>query len=219
MPFIELENPEWPVIARKKKIDLVALWLASLVTIDKGSAGRFFPHKNIKYRFSFKAFRDDVLLLNDAREHNGQCEYFISFAFLAPRSIKARKLDGGFWGPLNSVRWPFISSGGLLREAILSAFLWLSSVGLGLLYCTYNLGLVYWAISISFIGLGLVGVLGIKNGVEDWYDDDLWGGIPSAYPTKVANRARKYKIYRCKVKTPGLDSGFVLHVLYFSNFF
>lgn len=122
-PFVELENPEWPLLARKEKIDLVASWLSSLIDLKKGPAGRFFPLKNKKYKFSFKAFRDDVLLLNDAREHNGQCEFFISFAFLAPRSIKARRLDGGFWGPLQAARRPFISAGGLLREAILSIFL------------------------------------------------------------------------------------------------
>lgn len=95
-PFIELENPEWPMLVRKKKIDLVALWLSSLVEVNKGSADRFFPFKEVKYKFSFKAFRDDVLLLNDARECNGQCEFFISFVFLAPRTIKSRRLDGGF---------------------------------------------------------------------------------------------------------------------------
>jgi hypothetical protein len=217
--FIELENPEWPVVARRRKVDLIASCLSGLIPINKVSMGKLFPHRNTKFRFSFRAFRDDVLLLNDAREHNGQCEFFISFAFLAPRSIKARKLDGGFWGPLHTARRPFVSSGGLLREVILSAFLWLSSIGLGLLYYTYHLGLVYWVVSSCFIGLGLIGALGIKNSVEDWYDDDLWGGVPPAYPTRVGNRARKYKIYNDKIRVPGLNSGFVLHVLYFSNFF
>lgn len=122
-PFIELENPEWAVLARKKKIDLVASWLSDFINVDRKLIKNLFPHKNVKYRFNFREFRDDVLLLNDAREHNGQCEYFISFAFLAPRAIRARKLDGGFWGPLQAARRPFLSPGGLLREAILSAFL------------------------------------------------------------------------------------------------
>lgn len=95
-PFIELENPEWAMLARNKRISLVAFWLSNLVSTDKESMAKFFPHKNVKYKFSFRAFRDDVLLLDDAREYNGQCEFFISFAFLAPRAIKARKLDKGF---------------------------------------------------------------------------------------------------------------------------
>lgn len=69
------------------------------------------------------------------------------------------------------------------------------------------------------MAIGLVGVIGTKNSIEDWYDDDLWGGVPSAYPVKVGNRARKYKIYKNKIKTPGPNSGFALYILYFSNFF
>jgi hypothetical protein len=172
-PFIELENPEWPMLARKKKIDLVASWLSDTIEVNEESLKRLFPHKDVRYKFSFRAFRDDVLLLNDAREHNGQCEFFISFAFLAPRSIRGRKLDGGFWGPIQAARRPFVSPGGLLREAILSAFLWLSSIGIGLLYYTYHLGLVYWLVSAALITAGLVGAIYVKNSVEDWYDDDL----------------------------------------------
>lgn len=183
-PFIELENPEWPVVLRKARLSFIASQIAASVALRRVPEGKLAKTKNLGRLFNFKAFRDDVLLLNDARELNGQCEYFISFAFLAPRSIKSRRCDGGFWGPLYAIRGPFVSPGGLVRELILSALLWLATIGLALFWYTPHLGLVYWTASGALviipltravywtaggilIVVGLTGTLALKRGAED----------------------------------------------------
>lgn len=167
LPFIELENPEWSVISRKARLNFIASQIAASLDLRRVTEGRLIKTKILRSRFNLKFLRDDFLLLNDARELNGQCEYLISFAWLAPRSIKSRRRDGGFCGPLYAVRLPFVSAGGLVRAMILSALLWLASIGLVLLWYTCRLGLVYWIVSGTLIVVGLTGIFAVKRGIEN----------------------------------------------------
>ena len=117
---VELENPEWPILVRRAKLDFIASSLACVGSLE--SLVPALPPKIVDADLSLTTLVEDVLLLKDGRELNGQGEFFISFAFLSNEAARLRELDGGFVGPLHAFRRLFRSDGGLLRE------LWMASL-------------------------------------------------------------------------------------------
>ena len=117
---VELENPEWPILVRKAKLDYIASSLACVGSLE--SLMPALPPKIVDADFSLAALVEDVLLLQYGRELNGQGEFLISFAFLSNEAVRIRELDGGFWGPLYAFQRLFRSDGALLRE------LWMASL-------------------------------------------------------------------------------------------
>jgi len=117
---VELENPEWPILVRSAKLDSIASSLACLGSLE--SLMPALPPKIPDDDLSLTTLVEDVLLLPYGRELNGQGEFLISLSFLSNEAVRARDLNGGFWGPLYAFRRAFRSDGGLLRE------LWMASL-------------------------------------------------------------------------------------------
>lgn len=228
-PEIEWGAPEWAVIARKKKINQTAAWLCKFI-FNKNKKPKqlkkLLPPKKRVLKFSFKGWRDKTLLIERAREQNGQGVHFISCAFLAPRSVDGREREGWHWGPLHTLKWPFRTPGGLLRELILSFYMYVLVTGLLSFYYTYALGLVYLACSFGLVLIGIGGIVYLKKSVEDWFDEEVFGGIPAAYPQISGAHSYKYKIFHKEIKPQRLapnpepsKAGFMVYLSFFSNFF
>lgn len=216
---MEWDIPEWPLLSRKRELNEVADFLADALCTNPRLARQVLGFKPKMCRFSLKAFIKDLLLLDKAKEGNGMCEYFFSFAFLSPKAIKERRERTDAIGPLSSMRWPFASPGGVLREALLSFLLFLVSIGLILMFYSYGLNQAYFMAGLILTWLGLIGIFLIKNTIESWYKDSLWGVLPSPYPRYFKNRSLRYKALRKSPIKPGLNRGLVFYIFYFSNFF
>lgn len=87
---MEWDMPEWPLLLRNKKLNELADVLTDLALINQNQIRELLVDKPLSYKFNLGAFMSNLLLIDKAREGNGLCEFFFSFAFLAPRSIKAR---------------------------------------------------------------------------------------------------------------------------------
>jgi hypothetical protein len=91
---VELENPEWPILARRAKLNFIASSLASVGSLE--SLMPALPPKIADADLSLTTLVEDVLLLQYGKELNGQGEFLISFAFLSAEAARVRDLDGGF---------------------------------------------------------------------------------------------------------------------------
>jgi hypothetical protein len=214
---IEWGIPEWPSIVRKKKLTKVADILSELALANQRAVGDFMPNRPSPDNFSLSAFVYKILLINQAREGNGLCEFFFSFAFLAPKTTQARLQYGEGVGYLSGFRWPFASPGGLMREALLSSFLFISSCGLIFLYYSFMLGLPYYTLGLVLLLLGTSGVFVIKHSIESWYRDKVWGTIPAPYPYYRRTRSHTYTIFNKFRSKPRPDLGFLAYLFYFKN--
>ncbi len=198
---LELENPEWPVLARRAKLVFIASALS-----DVDNRQRFLlplPFEN-EDDFTLSTFVEDALLLNDGREVNGQGEFLISCAFAANEAVRVRGLDGGYWGPLYAFRRFFRSPGALLREIWMAALLWLIAIGLVMLPCLWYRGPAYWLLSVSFILVGLAGAWASKDSTESWLDEGFEGALPGDYPVRMQRRPRRYAAYKGGDRSPAL---------------
>ena len=58
----------------------------------------------------------------------------------------------------------------------------------------------------------------MRGGLEGWYDEELLGYIPPAYPATIKGRTYRYRTFKKQIKTPGPNSGFLLYLFFFSRF-
>ena len=214
---LEDDYPEWPTLARRHKINFIANTLAESVALNQNPL-IYFAELPIRPNFSLKQFRDDVLLLDDARTDNGTCEFFISFAFWAPRTINSRKRYAQFWGPARVFRWPYLYAGSWLREFIMAFFMWMLILGAIALYYAVYLGSKYWLVTLIPVGAGLVGIWVLKFSSESWSEAGVFDLLPPALPVTSIGLRRRYGWVSKFCKTPRYDFGFFLYLWLFTVF-
>lgn len=145
---------------------MIASFLSGVICANPKHRKKVLGFKPLLYKFNLRAFILDLMLVDKAKEGNGLCEYFFSFAFLSPKAIQERRETGEGVGPFGFLRWPFASPGGVLREVFLSFFLSLISVGIILMFYSFSLGLKYFLIGLCLMWAGLKGVFMVKNTIE-----------------------------------------------------
>ena len=175
-------NPEWASLSRSKKLGAVSAFLVGPCLTDKNLVASALSDKEDAGNFSLRELWDDTLLLNDARSPIGYCEFFFSFAFLASRTIDDRRKERNLWGPLASLKWPFLYPGTFIYERFLSVGLWLGSVGAVLVFYFFNGSRLYFLIGCLLTLVGALISLSAGSKLENWLDASALGLLPPAFP-------------------------------------